>query len=203
MRKFGSCIVALLFLALFVPAAKADLVFNSTGATCCFSVDLKQVNANDVLVTVTLTNGATFFANTGSGNHPGFAFNLNGKSISDSNIQNLTNLSSGLHSTAVTNGPAFGTFEYFFDIPGSGTSAQDAGPLSFDIVLNGILLSDFTANANGYYFAADLADATGATGEGAINAPPITTNQVPEPASLMLLGSGLSAAALRLRKRKK
>ena len=202
MRKFGLSLVALIFMALLVPVAKADLVFNSTNGKCCFSVDLKQVNANDVLVTVTLTNSATLFVHTGSGNHPGFAFNLNGKSITDSNIQNLTNLSTPLHTSAATNGPAFGTFAYYFDVPDHGGSGGDAGPLSFDVVLNNILLSDFTKNADGYYFAADIMDATGATGESAISTDPRVTTQVPEPASLMLLGSGLSFAAMRLRKKK-
>jgi hypothetical protein len=203
MKKFGLSLVALVIMALIVPAAKADLVFNSTNGKCCFSVDLKQVNANDVLVTVTLSGGATLFANTGGG-HPGFAFNLD-KAITAANIQNATNLGTFHVGPFVTNGPAFGTFDYYFDIPGSGTSGNDAGPLTFDVVLSGVLLSDFSKNTAGYYFAADILDAAGGTGTSAISTDP--TNEelpsVPEPASLMLLGSGLSAAALRLRKRNK
>ncbi len=203
MRKFGLSMAALLFMALLVPSAKADLVFGSTNGKCCFSVDLKQVNANDVLVSVTLTGGATYFANTGSGsNHPGFGFNL-ANPITASNIQNPSSTLSTFHVGPISTDPNFGSFQYFFDIPGSGTSGKDAGPLTFDVVLTGIKLSDFTKNAAGYYFVADIQDATGATGLSAINTDPTTTgSQVPEPASLMLLGLGLSFAALRLRKKK-
>lgn len=191
------CLVAL------TPAARAsDITFSSSQGYCCFNVDLTQTDADDIFVSVSLTNGATLFANTGNGtNHPGFAFNLAGSAISFAgNIVNPVNLGAF---TVGDPGSVFGDFGYMFDIPGSGTSSGVTGPLTFTIHRTGILLTDFTANTDGYYFAADIcqASAPGAacTGEAGINTAP-TTPSVPEPLSLSLVGGGLLALGL-LRKR--
>ena len=192
-------LAGLIGLIVVAPSARADAIFNSAQGFCCFSVDLHQTDANDILVTVSLTNGATLFANTGNGtNHPGFAFNLAGSAITGANILSPTNLGTFHVGPDVTGGPDFGTFGYFFDIPGSGTSGNDAGPLTFTVQRTGILLSDFTANASGYYFAADICQASApgvaCTGESAINTAP--TSSVPEPVSLSLVGGGLLALGL-------
>lgn len=207
-RKFGALqgyllggLMGLICLATLTPAARADMIFNSSQGFCCFSVDLNQTDANDMFVTVSLTNGATLFANTGNGtNHPGFAFNLAGAAITSANIMNPVNLST-FH--VGDPGSAFGDFGYMFDIPGTGTSANDAGPLTFTIHRStGIAYSDFTANTDGYYFAADICQASApgvaCTGESGINTAPSST--VPEPVSLSLVGGGLLALGL-LRKR--
>ncbi|HSR06664.1 MAG TPA: hypothetical protein VLM42_05905 [Bryobacteraceae bacterium] len=191
-----SCLVAL------APAARADMIFNSTQGYCCFSVDLSLTDAHDMFVTVSLTNGATFFANTGNGtNHPGFAFNLAGAAITSANIVNPSSTLSTFH--VGDPGSAFGDFGYMFDIPGTGTSANDAGPLTFTIHRDtGISYTDFTTNTSGYYFAADICQASApgvaCTGEAGINTAP--TTGVPEPVSLSLVGGGLLALGL-LRKR--
>jgi hypothetical protein len=177
-------------------------MFSSSQGFCCFSVDLHQfVNPGDVQVTVTLTGGATLFANTGNGtNHPGFAFNLS-KAITSANIQSTQNLGTFHVGPDQTNGPDDGIFDYFFDIPGSGTSANDAGPLKFDIVVPGLLLSDFTGNAAGYYFEADLLNGT--TGGSGINTPGTNTSgTVPEPTSIILFGTVFAVTANLLRKRR-
>jgi hypothetical protein len=186
------------FLVALAPAARADLIYNSTQGLCCFSVDLHQVSSTDVFVSVTLTGGATLFANTGNPtNHPGFAFNLGGSAITGANILNAVNLSTFHVGPDVTSGPDFGTFGYFFDIPGSGTSGNDAGPLQFDVSrASGVLITDFGANPSGYFFAADILNGT--TAMAAINTP--GTPSVPEPVTLSLVGSGLLALGL-LRKR--
>jgi len=191
-----SCLVVL------TPAARADTIYNSNQGFCCFKVDLHQTDANDIFVTVSLTGGATFFANTGNGtNHPGFAFNLD-VPITSANILTPINLSTFHVGPDATGGPDFGTFGYFFDIPGTGTSAGDAGDLTFTVQRTGILLSDFTANAAGYYFAADICQAAqvegSCTGEGAFKVN--NGSPVPEPVSLALVGGGLLAMGF-LRKR--
>ena len=180
--------------------ARADVVFDSTQG---FDVDLHQAAPGDVLVTVTLADGATLFVNTGNGtNHPGFAFNLD-RTITGSNIQNAQNLSTFHVGPDQTNGPNFGIFGYFFDIPGNGASANDAGPLEFDIVFAGLTPSDFIANDAGYFFAADILKGT--TGEAGDNTPGVTINPlstVPEPASVILLCTVLALASIRLRTRR-
>lgn len=191
-----SCLVAL------TPAARADMIFNSSQGFCCFSVNLHQAGVDDIFVTVSLTDGATVFANTGNTNHPGFAFNLAGTAITAANIVDPVNLSTFHVGPVVTSGPDFGTFGYYFDIPGNGISANDTGPLTFTIHRSNILFSDFTANAAGYYFAADVCnpsvDAAACTGESGINTAPNPT--IPEPVTSSLVGGGLLALGL-LRKR--
>jgi hypothetical protein len=188
-------------LVLLTPAAHATTI-NSTDGFCCFSVTLNQTDADDVFVSVALTNGATLFANTGNGtNHPGFAFNLAG-AITATNIVSPTDLSTFHIGPDATNGPSFGTFDYFFDIPGNGTSGNDAGPLTFTVHRStGVLISDFGANSDGFSFAADICEATtsdSCTGMSAISGTPSTPT--PEPVSLSLVGGGLLALGF-LRKR--
>jgi len=144
------------------------------------------------MVTVTLSGGSTAFVNTGNGtNHPGFAFNLAGPSITSANILNSTNLGAFHVDPVVTSGPAFGTFGYFFDNPGNGASANNSGPLTFDIVrASGVSLTDLIANRSGYYFATDILN-NGNTVEVGINSPPtpVVAAAVPEPTTILLLGT--------------
>ena len=198
--KFGplSCLAVAFSLACISGAtAKADTIFTGSQAgLCCFDVSLHQVDSTNMQVTVSLTTGAQYFVDTGSGNHPGFAFNLAGDpTISVTSISGPWTLSDVNLSSTGTNGPSLGTFDYFIDNPGPGASKHNDGPLVFNIFdSTGITYSDFTANSSGYYFAADIMNAAGQTGMSGIKDPG-TTPAVPEPGSIALLGTGALAAA--------
>lgn len=184
-------------------SAKADSLFvGSQAGKCCYDVNLHQVDANDMQVTVTLTNGAQYFVASGAGNHPGFAFNLAGTpTISVTSINMPWTLSDVNLSPVNTNGPSLGSFDYWIDNPGTGASLMNPGPLVFTVYsAAGISYSDFIANSSGFYFSADIMDASGATGNSGISDPG-TTSSVPEPSSIALLGTGILSAAGMLRRR--
>lgn len=199
LRALSHAVIALTLTCLSGAVAKADTLFTGSQAGfCCFDVNLHQVDSNNIQVTVSLTSGAQYFVSTGSGNHPGFAFNLAGDpTISVTSISSPWALSDVNLSPVNTGGPNLGTFDYFIDNPGPGASKHNDGPLVFNIFdSTGITAADFVANSGGYYFAADIMNAAGNTGMSAINTPGVpSTPAVPEPSSIALFGTGALAAA--------
>lgn len=175
----------------------------SAAATIIFDVCETASLCNQVSMTTTLTGGAIDVAVTAptgygifgaTGANRAFGFNVVG---SEAGLT-LTNLTSGfsLGGTDLRLG-GYGIFEYAINGPGTGSAATL--PLLFTVSRTGGFLSDldlFETNAAGYIAAAHLRNnQTGLTGFTAADSGPNNETVVPEPGTMLLLGSGLVLAA--------
>jgi hypothetical protein len=190
------------------------------------TVTLNEVDANDVLVTVTLTNPGSLFVNTG-GAHDPFLFSLLGSgntvAVSDNANQQFTYAGAGSFSAT-----PFGTFTNKIGCCGGesnkGAANGNPPPLVFTVSnlggmtfagvgatfdsTTGRLLTQgtgnrFASNAGGWWFAADIYDSgTGTTYNVAARDAFRPTGGVPEPATwaLMIMGFGGAGAMLRRRR---
>jgi hypothetical protein len=183
-----------------------QLTLDGCSGTCGTSpfgtITLVQTATGVVTVTETLkaTTPAEGFVATGAGKS--LAWNLTGNPAISIGF-----LTSGFGITGATSASTFGSFEYSVSCAGiscgPGASVTNPGPLSFTVTDGaGVNVSDFIGNGGGFFFASDIIGVNGNTGN--VAAGPGTTPpppSVPEPSSLMLFGTGLTAAAGLARRR--
>jgi hypothetical protein len=171
------------------PAYATSFPLNQTNASfgpgVFGTVEVTQFAVNVVNVKVTLAPGFGF-VETGSSNHPDFAWNLTGLGSPDPTLTiggNLTIIEDGAGGNWVWNlvqpfGPTsdnLGTFDYALNchpgaLPlvqcGTGGSNPNPGPLEFRITLPGITVASFAASSGGNIstlFAVDIQAPDGRT----------------------------------------
>lgn len=216
----------LLLLGMAAVPAMADVTYNFTSLLdhCTGgcgpgygTVTLSQVNSTTV--SVDLEMSGYLFANTGAGTGYQFFFNLKNNPTISADFTNAPGFK--LVNTSVSNpltfpGDGYGDlFEYAVVCAYTGGACDKNGTtttpvsLKFNVsVAGGLLISDFeethgTQSDDNAYFVADVSAPNGKTGlVGALDSGGGggTTSTVPEPASIILLGSLISLAAVKARK---
>jgi PEP-CTERM motif-containing protein len=207
MKKLGSVLVltaAIVFMfTLTAPAAMADTIFDLTidhctggcgpAGTIFGTVDLAQSGAN-VNITVHL-NSPYVFANTGAADNQAFKFNGLGVALADISVQQTVPGQTLIADTGAFNGDGTGSFAFGIACSTCGGGLSSAFSNDIRLTVANATIADLSGlNANGINFVADIGNPlTGNTG-------PIGSTNVPEPSSLILLGSALSGIGL-IRKR--
>lgn len=172
------------------------------------NITLVQNGPNQVVVGVRLAPGTGFISNRHS--HNALAFNLDLKTPYAIRISDPLHHIFSSGSRHISSTP-YGRFTDYIDCSGFRSGERNAypEPLTFSVTdADGITVSDFIANSNGFYFSADVNNPAGgsrsiaASGTTAILASS-SASAVPEPASLPLLAGSMIALGLIVRKRKR
>ena len=156
------------------------------------TITVTQIGVDTVSVSEQLAPNV--FADTGAGAALGYTLSL---------AVTISSLSSGFTAAGSQTFAGFGTFGSSIDCTGcgNGTSPPTYNALSFTLTGTGLTTSSFLANSLGYVFASDIGikdgsgnviwtGNVGATGGGGGGG---GGGQIPEPATYLLLGSGLIA----------
>jgi hypothetical protein len=183
------------------------------------SAQASTIQIDQIAITTTLVGGAIEVAVTNvpggddfglfgdSGGSRAFGFNV----VDPDNGVAISNLTAGFsYAGPGVNDIGGGLGDFEFVINGPHTAPGATLPLQFTVTRSGGFTSDsdlFEANALGYIFGAHVQNFDGGPGGfvgfsdiGEGNTPELTP--VPEPASLLLLGTGLGIAARRLRRQR-
>lgn len=202
LRKLALSLAMFALIALTSSVARADQVIINTpnsglsGTPGPYATVTYVLNGSNIDVSVTMFPGFQAFGQ-GNGNSGIFGFNVVG-STAGLNITNMIGVNGFFPAGGQMDG--FGNFDVTLECC---NPANAVNSFSFTVSRTGGFSSAsdlFEANATGAHFAVHIAPTNGnPTGFAADTGVPNT--ETPEPASMLLLGSGLLGTAAGLRKR--